>query len=232
MHRSCKTIATLAVLNEARTIGTVLSLMPDFVDTIVVDDGSTDNTAAIARAHGATVVQHPINLGQSLAFVTGLRVALMSESDIIIEMDGDGQHDPRDIPSFVWKLQQTDCDIVVGSRRLGSSYTEEPFLRRTFLPPLTDLLNQITGYQLTDAMCGYRAFRTASLQNHVELLKDIERQYAAAELFIRFAKCGLKVTEIPIDLKRRQHGTSYKGLFRYGWGVARSIVRGITWRGL
>lgn len=225
-----KVVVTIAVLNEQRIVGDILSRMPDWVDVIIVDDGSTDDTAKTARAHGATVINHPLNLGQSMAFVTGLRVALMDDYEVIIEMDGDGQHDPRDIPRFVDQMRKTGCDIVVGSRRLGSSYKGEPFFRRTFLPPLTKLLNWITGYQLTDSMCGYRAFKADSLRKHARLLQDMERQYAAAELFIRFSKAGLTVTEIPIHLKKRQHGASYKGLVRYGWGVARSIVRGIRWR--
>ena len=227
-----KVVATITVLNEQEIIGDILSRMPDWVDVIIVDDGSTDDTAKIARAHRAVVIKHPINLGQSMAFVTALRVALMHDYEIIIEMDGDGQHDPRDIPRFVDQMLETDCDIVVGSRRLGSSYKEEPFPRRVFLPPLTGLLNWVTGYELTDSMCGYRAFKADSLRKHTRLLQDIERQYAAAELFIRFSKVGFTVTEIPIHLKKRQHGASYKGLVRYGWGVARSIVRGIRWRNI
>ena len=225
-----KAVATIAVLNEQEAIGGVLSKMPTWVDVVIVDDGSTDDSARIARTYGARVVNHPFNLGQSMAFVTGLRAALMHDYEIIIEMDGDGQHDPRDIPRFVDQMQKTGCDIVVGSRRLGSSYKEEPFFRRAFLPPLTDLLNRITGYQLTDSMCGYRAFRTDSLREHSRLLQDIERQYAAAELFIRFSKAGFTVTEIPIRVRKRLHGTSYKGLVRYGWGVVGSIIRGIRWR--
>jgi glycosyltransferase involved in cell wall biosynthesis len=225
-----KVVVTIAVFNEAKTIDSVLQEVPQDIDVIIVDDGSTDNTVSIAEAFGVRVVKHPVNLGQGMALITGFRAALMHDYDLIVEMDGDGQHDPHDIPRFVTTLQETGCDLVVGSRRLGSSYRGEPFFRRTFLPTLTNVINFFTGYHLTDSMCGFRAFRASSLRRcHSVLDETSGRQYVAAEWFIKFSKVGLTVAEIPIHLKRRRHGASYKGLVRYGWGVARSIVRGVMW---
>jgi glycosyltransferase involved in cell wall biosynthesis len=229
--RSPKVAVVMAVFNEEQIVGSVLQEMPEGVDVIIVDDGSTDDTVQIATAFGAEIIRHLINLGQGVALTIGFRAALMRDYDIIIEMDGDGQHDPHDIPRFVTTLQETGCDFVVGSRRLGASYEGEPFFRRTFLPTLTHVINLFTGYRLTDSMCGFRAFRASSLRRcHSVLYETTGRQYVAAEWFIKFSKAGLTVAEIPIRLKKRQHGTSYKGLVRYGWGVARSIVRGVLWR--
>lgn len=227
---SSKIAVVIAVLNEAQIIGSVLQKMPEDIDIIVVDDGSTDDTAQIATTFGAKVVRQTINLGQGIALTTGFMAALMHDYEIIIEMDGDGQHDPHDIPRFVRALQETGCDLVVGSRRLGSSYEGEPFFRRQFLPTLTSVINLFTGYRLTDSMCGFRAFRASSLRRcHSVLRETTGRQYVAAEWFIKFSKAGLTVAEIPVHLEKRQHGISYKGLVRYGWGVMRSIVRGIMW---
>jgi polyprenyl-phospho-N-acetylgalactosaminyl synthase len=219
-------IVTIAAYNEEKIIGSVLEKIPAQYTKVVVDDGSTDNTTQICRDSGARVVTHVINLGQGAAVLTGFKKALEMESDIIIEMDGDGQHDPEDIDRFIEIFEaDPDVDIVVGSRILGSSY-RAPFFRRTFLPYVTSLINLITGYQLTDAMSGYRAFRTDSLKRCQSLLNDfLEPQYLASEMFIKFSRLGLTVREIPIHISSRGFGFSYKGLIRYGWGVSRAIVR-------
>ena len=224
-----KVAVVIAVLNEQQSLGDVLRGIPQGVDVIVVDDGCTDGTASVASSLGARVVRHSVNLGQGVALTTGFRAALMHDYNVIIEMDGDGQHDPGDIPQFVQALDETGCDIVVGSRRLGSSYEEEPFFRRAFLPVVTGLLNLVTGYRLTDSMCGFRAFRAPALRRcHGVLYGTTGRQYVAAEWLIKFSKAGITVAEIPIHLRKRQEGASYKGLVRYGWGVVQSIVRGLA----
>lgn len=221
-----KTIVTIAAYNEENIIGSVLKRVPSEYGIIVIDDGSTDNTRNICLEHGATVVRHVINIGQGAAVLTGFKRALAEDSDCIIEMDGDGQHDPADIPRLVEVLKNNqDVDIVVGSRILGSSY-KAPFFRRTFLPVFTKIINVITGYKLTDSMSGFRAFRTSMLKRCHSVLDDyLEPQYLASEMFIKFAKDGLKVAEIPIHIGSREFGISYKGLARYGWGVTRTIVR-------
>ena len=221
-----RVLVTIAVFNEEGVLGSVLRRLPPDVDVLVVDDGSTDGTAEIARSHGARVVRHPINLGQGLAVMTGFKAALLHDYDVVVEMDGDGQHDPEDIPRFIEALKSREDDIVVGSRRLGSSY-RAPFFRRVFLPFFTWCINRLTGYRLTDSMCGFRAFRTPSLRRVAPVLDRLdEPQYVAAEMFIRFAREGLTVSEIPIHISARGYGVSYKGLLRYGLGVTKAILKG------
>jgi glycosyltransferase involved in cell wall biosynthesis len=223
-----RTVVAITALNEGRNIGSVLSRVPEGLDVIVVDDGSTDDTVAVARSHGAWVVRHPVTLGQGAALITSFRAALMEDYDVLIEMDGDGQHDPSDIPRFISELEKGPADIVIGSRILGMNYPNAPFLRRKMLPVFTAVINLFTGYSLTDSMCGFRAFRVESLRRiEPVLLRIQEPQYVAAEMFIRFARAGLTATEIPIDLLDRQTGRSYKGLTRYGWGVSRAVLRTI-----
>ena len=217
---------TIGVLNEEANIGKVLDRVPQGYDVIIVDDGSTDKTVKIARNYNAKIVKHSVNLGQGFAVITGFKAALLENYDIIIEMDGDGQHDPREIPILLKKMEESGADIVVGSRIIGSNYNDAPFFRKTFLPYFTWIINKLTGYTMTDSMCGFRAFRVSSLRKVVYIFDDmLEPQYLAAEMFIRFAKEGLTVAEVPINLRDRTFGVSYKGLFRYGWGVTRAIFR-------
>lgn len=221
-----KTIVTLTTYNEEKNLAKVLREIPAEYDVLVVDDGSRDSTVEVARKLGAKVAVHPVNLKQGPAVITSFKIGLLRDYDILIEMDGDGQHDPTEIPRFVDALENSDYDIVVGSRILGKDYKTAPFLRRTVLPYLTTLINKITGYELTDSMCGFRAFRVSSLRRVIdELERMFEPQYLAAEMFIRFAHAGLTVTEIPIELKERSSGRSRKGTVRYGWGVGRAILK-------
>ena len=109
--------------NEARVLGSVIANIPSKIDsmpvtTLVVDDGSTDETAQIARQQGAMVVRHLTNLGVGAATITGLRAAQELDSDIIVTMDSDGQHDPAQIERLVRCLVEEDFDVVIGSRLL------------------------------------------------------------------------------------------------------------------
>jgi hypothetical protein len=221
-----KVAILITVFNEEKNIGDLLNEINGPFDVFVVDDGSSDNTVAIARAGGADVIRLPLNLGQGAATIAGYKLLIEKAYDIIIKMDGDGQHDPRQIPLLLDKLNESDFDIVVGSRILGANYDNAPFFRRTFLPVFTGIINILSGYHLTDAMSGFRAFRVSALKNVLDILDNlIEPQYIASEMFIRFAKAGLSVTEVPIIMRDRKSGSSYKGLVRYGWGVIRAIIR-------
>lgn len=222
-----KVLVTLTALNEAANIARVINAVRENgYECILVDDGSSDGTRELSASLGAIVIRHSINLGQGYAVLTSFKAALAEDCDIIIEMDADGQHDPSQIPLFVEKMQKTGADIVVGSRILGSNYANAPFFRRTFLPHFTWIINRLTGYGMTDSMCGFRAFRKESLAKVEGVLDSmLEPQYLAAEMFLRFARAGLKVEEVPIDLKERSSGGSYKGLARYGFGVLRAITR-------
>jgi len=221
-----KVVVTIGVLNEEENICKVLERIPQGYDVLVVDDGSSDSTVTVAKQYGAKIISHLTNLGQGFAVITSFKAALLNDYDIIVEMDGDGQHDPLEIPKFIKKIEKTGADIVVGSRVIGTNYDKAPFFRKTFLPYFTWIINKLTGYNMTDSMCGFRVFRASSLQRVAHILDDmLEPQYIAAEMFLRFSKEGLMIEEVPINLRDRGFGLSYKGLFRYGWGVTRAIIR-------
>ncbi len=196
------------------------------VDLLFVDDGSDDDTREILESHGIPYVRHEVNLGQGIACNTGMLAAIRLGYDVVITMDGDGQHDFSDIPIFLQCMETTDADIVVGSRILGSNHDDAAFARRFFLPHVTWVVNRLSGYRLTDAMCGFRAYRVESLKRIVEELSGLmEGEYTAAELFMRFGRAGLKVREVPVGLNNRIGGRSHKGMVKYGVGVVRAIAR-------
>ena len=220
------TAVFLTAYNEAPIIGDVIDRIDRSYSVFVIDDGSTDGTAEVSKQKGATVISHPINLGQGYAGLTMFRVACQLDYKYIIHIDADGQHDPDEIPRFIRALESSDVDIAQGSRILGSSYRNAPIARKLFLSPLTHVLNSLTGYRLSDSMCGFHGFRVAALRRVADLFDYmLEPEYLTSEVWIKFAKAGLTVANIPITLSERKKGHSYKGLFRYACGVISTIIR-------
>ncbi len=215
----------IAAYNEAKNLAPVVERARAHGKVFVVDDGSTDDTAAVASRAGATVLRHPFNLGQGSAIITGFKAALAEGVDIVINMDADGQHNSEEIPVLAEKMSQGSADIVVGSRILGATHADAPLARRLFLPGLTAVINLLTGFKMTDSMCGFRAFRADSLKRALPVLDEmLEPQYLSAEMFIRLSRLGFTVEEVPVHLKDRTTGASTKGMFRYGVGVSRAIL--------
>lgn len=224
--KNSKVLVAITALNEGKNLPQILEQLRGKYDVVVIDDGSTDDTGRISRAYGAVVLRHLWNLGQGCADITKFKYATKMGYDILVEMDGDGQHDPFEIFKFIEKLKNTDAEIIQGSRILGSNYKTAPFFRKTFLPYYTMLLNKLTGYNLTDCMCGFRAYNIKAIRNIQDVLDQIlEPQYLAAEALIRFSKNGLNIAEVPISLKDRKTGKSYKGFLRYGLGILRAVIR-------
>ncbi len=221
-----KVAINIAAYEEALNIAPVIAAAKRYGEVFVVDDGSPNNTADVARRAGARVVRHPLNLGQGAAIITGFKAVIAGDFDVVVNMDADGQHDPGEIPVLVEAMAtRPGVHIVVGSRFLGANHGDATWARRVFLPPLTKLINRLTGYELTDSMCGFRAFRVDALRTAVPVLDQmLEPQYLSAEMFMRFSRLGFKLEEVPVHLKDRAAGVSTKGLVRYGFGVSRAIM--------
>ncbi len=191
-------LVAIPLYNEETYIERVLACAKNFADDIlVVNDGSTDSGAAKARAMGVEVIDHPTNYGYGRGLRDAFDYAARRDFDVVITMDADLQHLPRYIPSFLWAIP--DYDIVSGSRYLvpQPEDTSAPGERRQINSAITDILNHHTGYGLTDAFCGFKAYKVASLK-HLDLRED---GYAMPlELWIQAAAKGLTVREIPVSL--------------------------------
>ena len=167
MH-SAKTVAVvMPARNEAAVIGSVIARIPRRMDAmevipIVVDDGSTDRTAEIARSEGACVVRHLTNLGVGAATITGLRAARELACDIIVTMDSDGQHDPAEIESLVQCLIEGPFDVVIGSRLLNpNGMPLSRFAANLLLNAITYL---VYGKIVSDSQSGFKAFSREALE--------------------------------------------------------------------
>jgi glycosyltransferase involved in cell wall biosynthesis len=229
LHPSIRVALVTSAFNEAKNLPLIIAKCKlNGYRLIIVDDGSTDGTFEVACEHGVDVLQHSINLGQGRALITGLRAALRTDADVIGYLDADGQHDPAHVPEFIARMRETKADIVVGSRITGSNHPGATLTRRVMLPYVTWVINRLTGYNMTDAMCGFRCFEAGRLRRFEPvLIQMLEADYMASEMFIRFAHAGFTIEEVPIRMLDRAHGKSTKGLLRYATGVVRAITRAL-----
>lgn len=190
----------MPVFNEAGTVSEVLDRVRDHFagEVIVVDDGSVDDTPRVlARRSDVAVVRLDHNCGYGCALRIGFDVARELGIDRVVTMDCDGQHEPEHIPQFLSLLD--DVDIVSGSRYMPSSRAfgvAAPPDRRELNERVSAEINRVTGWRLTDAFCGFKSYRTASL-GHLRLT---EAGYAMPlELWARAWQAGLTVLEMPVE---------------------------------
>jgi hypothetical protein len=212
--------------NEAAHITQVLAALPADVSglplrPIVVDDGSSDDTAELARAAGAAAVHLPLNRGQGAALRTGYRLALATGARFVITMDADGQHRPSELPRLIQPILDGEADVVNGSRVLGAA--DPNYAARTLgIKIFAWMLSVLTASRVTDPACGYRAVRTGALRG-LEFRQD---QFHNSEFIVEASKRKLTMREVPVTVASRISGTSKKPPhFRYGLGFANALVR-------
>jgi glycosyltransferase involved in cell wall biosynthesis len=195
----------IAAYNEAPVIAAVVGdLLRAGYQVVVVDDGSRDATARAAAQAGATVVKHPVNLGQGAGLQTGIEFALREGADIIVTFDGDGQHRASDICRLVDTLNGQRADFVLGSRFLGGA-VNQPLSRRLLLYAATWFTRLTTGLRVTDTHNGLRAM-TRRGASHICLRQN--RMAHASEILHQIAESGLKYVEAPVTIEYSAYSLS------------------------
>jgi hypothetical protein len=214
--------------NEEDNIGQVLPRIPKSVcgmeiAVLVVDDGSRDDTGAIAREYGAAVARHATNLGGGAALRTGYRLMVDSGARIVVTLDADGQHRPEEMARLVGPVADGTVDVAHGSRVLG--YAEANTVAREMgIIFFNRLVSLITRTKVSDCSNGYRAVRATVLPQLV--LR--QEQFHTSEFMIEAIKRGVPATEVAVTVDRRIHGHSKKpAVLRYGLGFTNAIMR--TW---
>jgi glycosyltransferase involved in cell wall biosynthesis len=207
--RSERLLVLIPAYNEQAAIGHVVSgarhAMPE-ADVLVIDDGSIDNTAQEAESAGAFVVRHPFNLGIGAAVQTGLKFALQQDYDLVIRMDGDGQHDPSDILSLHTTLMVGATDVAFGSRFLDTSEPIGiPRLRRLGIHIFALMVSSLTGRRATDTTSGFFGMNRRAIK---ALVNYIPQDYPEVESRIVLHKAGLRTLEIPARMRARLSGVS------------------------
>ncbi|MEV1332516.1 glycosyltransferase family 2 protein [Micromonospora costi] len=202
-----RVLIIIPALNESGSIGDVVrevrGELPG-VDVLVVDDGSTDRTHAVAAAAGALVARLPYNLGVGGAMRLGYRYAYEHDYDVAIQIDADGQHDPRYVPKLVDLLD--DTDLVIGARFAGEGDYNVRGPRRWAMVMLSAVLSRIARTKLTDTTSGFRAANRRIIEMFarwypVEYLGD------TVETLVHTARRGYKIRQVPVAMRRRMAGT-------------------------
>ncbi|MDO8915716.1 MAG: glycosyltransferase family 2 protein [Coriobacteriia bacterium] len=208
---TARTCVVMPVFDEASTIGWVLDAVRERYDgwVVVVDDGSTDGTAQIASARSdVLLVRHEQNQGYGASLRSGFAAALELGAESIITMDCDGQHEPSHIVQFCEELTTCGADIVSGSRYLPGSGAVGlvPSDRQAVNRRVTEVVNGVTGWNLTDSFCGFKAYKADAL-NRVQI--DEPGYAMPLEFWARAWAAGLTVCEMPVERIYNDHDRSF-----------------------
>lgn len=202
----------IPAFNEEQNLAAVLTAVKPLVkQVVVVDDGSTDRTSAIARSAGVTVLHHLINRGQGAALKTGTQFALSAGADIIVHFDADGQFLPSQIKTVVAPIIAGDADMVFGSRFLSPVATapKMPAQKKYLIMPLARLFNKIfLKVKLTDPQSGFRAFSRQAAKS-IDWQQD--GMAHCSEILFAAANAKLKIKEVPITVIYNHFGQRLNG---------------------
>lgn len=191
------TWVVIPLYNEATVIASVIEgLLPTFANVLCIDDGSSDDSGLVARAAGAHLVTHPINLGQGAALQTGFEYALERDARFVVTFDADGQHRVEDAAAMVARARTEDLAIVFGSRFLDDR-TKPGFLKRVVLKTAVVVTNWSTRTRLTDAHNGLRVIREDALRR-IKLRQD--RMAHGSEIVLQLGRTGLPYAEQPVEV--------------------------------
>lgn len=216
--RQPKTWIVVAAFNEAAVIREVVEdLRRHFRNIVVVDDGSSDQTATQANLAGATVLRHPINRGQGAALQTGISFALQQGAEFFVTFDADGQHDPEDAESLLTPLLDGTAQAVLGNRFSEHSDSVPP-ARRVLLKCAVIFSRLTSGARLNDAHNGLRAF-SRQMAGHIDITLD--GMAHASEIADQIHRSGLPYTERPVRIAYTDHsqqkGQSWSAAFGIAW---------------
>jgi glycosyltransferase involved in cell wall biosynthesis len=201
-------VAIVPAHDEADSVGAVvreiLALDPG-IEVVVIDDGSTDRTAAEARAAGARVVRLPFNLGIGGAVQTGFRYAFEHGFELAVRLDGDGQHDPAELPRLVAPVTAGEADIAVGSRFAGERSHRPPITRRIGIVIFSRVVSLLTRQRVTDTTSGFQALNRRAI---ALFAADYPHDYPEVEATVMVFRHRLRLVEVPVQMRERTAGSS------------------------
>jgi glycosyltransferase involved in cell wall biosynthesis len=203
-----RTIAIVPAYNEEDSLGTVLEEIraadPE-LEVVVVNDGSTDGTARAAAAAGAAVVSLPFNVGIGGAVQTGYQYALEHGFEVAIQVDGDGQHDPREIGQVLEPIFDGRADLVVGTRFVKGGGYRGTRLRRVGIRIFAAVVSLLVGQRVSDTTSGFRAVNRQALKLFAA---EYPHDYPEVESIVLLSRHHLRMLEVPVQMRVRETGNS------------------------
>lgn len=206
-----KILVAIPVYNEEKYVADVLTKVLQFTDDVlVIDDGSSDRTPTLLAQHHVEVIRHAENRGYGRSLQDAFRWAITHDYDWLITMDCDEQHEPAAIPRFVEAFESGDADILSGSRYLVTyeNNDQAPTDRRDINATITRELNERLGLNLTDAFCGFKAYRVDSLRT---LNLDVDGYDFPMQFWVQAVAKGLRTIELPVRLIYNDPARSFGG---------------------
>lgn len=186
----------IPALNEAKRLPHLFEAIEQVeleAEIVVIDDGSTDGTALTAASLGAQVLRHPFNMGYGAAIQTGYMYALARGTDLLVQMDADGQHDPGQIPALTDPIRRGECDLVIASRFLEVTGYRMGWAR-TAGRKFFEALGRLSGVEVTDPTSGFQAMNTAVLELYVQ--DFFPHDYPDVDVLVVASRNGLRLREI------------------------------------
>ena len=217
-------VAIVPAYNEERNIGRVVAELRAFdggLDVVVVSDGSVDGTAAEAEAAGARVLRLPFNLGIGGAVQTGFRYAFENGFELAVRVDGDGQHDPAELNAIIRPVLGGEADIAVGSRFAGGEGYRPSRSRRIGIGILAWAVSRLVRQRVTDTTSGFQALNRRGIQLFAA---DYPHDYPEVEGMVMTIKHRLRLVEVPVEMREREHGRSSITTLRSVYYMAKVLV--------
>jgi len=220
-----RVLCIVPAYNEEASVGRVVRALRDRgYDVCVVDDGSLDETTREARRAGAEVLRMPRNVGVGGALRCGFRYAVATGYDVVVQVDGDGQHDPAQVAGLLAELTRTDADMVVGSRfaEAGSSFALSR-TRRLAMQLLARRASAAVGVPITDATSGFRAIQRPLLERFA---REYPTEYLGdtVEALVAAGREGARVREHPVHMTARETGQASAGSLASVWYMVRVLL--------
>jgi glycosyltransferase involved in cell wall biosynthesis len=189
-----KICVLIPTYNEAQTIASIVKqIRSQNLDILVIDDGSSDNTYQIARDSGAFVLKNEQNQGKGISLIKGFDYILKNNFDAVITMDGDGQHLPDEIPSFMRLALSSDSGIIIGNRMLTRK--NMPFVRVLTNKVMSWFISKVSKQKIPDTQCGFRLIKKEVLE---KLLLNTSKYETESEILIKASRLGFKIESLPI----------------------------------
>jgi hypothetical protein len=202
-------LVIVPALNEEESLGPTLDEVREvapWADLLVVDDGSTDRTAEVARARRVPVLRHAVNLGVGAALQSGFRYALERGYAIGVQHDADRQHDPRDLEALVAPVREGRCEVSIGSRYVTRTDYRTPLFRRLGMLLFAAVVRLALGQRIADTTSGFRAYGRRAMEAGLD---DFPRDFPDAPLLIALGRRGFRFVEVPARMREREAGRSF-----------------------